>query len=452
MASPSREPDGDGPVAGDGAPLGADMPVGVSFVGTRVDGPPGWRPGDAPTVADLNACVACGLCLPHCPTYRLTGEEPASPRGRINAMKAVADGIAPVDASFAAFMDRCLVCRACEDVCPSHVPFGRLMEAARAQVEPTRSATARLARWVAFHWVLPHPSLVRLAALAAPLVRPAMPERLRRLVPRRGHAFARLPAVTEPARDVAARGTVALLSGCAQDRWFHGVNRATIRVLARNGWRVVVPRGQACCGALAAHNGRLAVARRLARRARHAFAGAETIVVNAAGCGAHMRTYEELDEGPPLPVRDLMAFLHEEGLAVEPGPLPVSVAYHDACHALRAQGIRDEPRAVLRRVPGLELLEVPDGDRCCGAAGTYNVTQPELADRLMAAKAEAVASTGATVVASANPGCSMQLAAGLRALGRDVEVAHPVELLDRAYQRLSAAPAAAAPVHSVPDP
>jgi glycolate oxidase iron-sulfur subunit len=416
------------------APLGTSMPGEVRFVGTAVDAAPRWGPGDAPAVDDLNACVACGLCLPHCPTWRLTREEPASPRGRIEAMRAVADGARALDPTFTDFMDRCLVCRACEDVCPSHVPFGRMMERARAQIEPRRGVGARLSRWFAFHWLLPHPSMIRAAALFQPLVRPFLPSRLRRSVPTRAHPFARLPTVTEPASDVPDRGTVHLLAGCVQDRWFHEVNRATIRVLARNGWRVVVPRDQACCGALAAHNGRLEVARRLVKRALHAFGGADSVVVNAAGCSAHMRDYEELVPGSALPVHDLMRFLHDEGLAVEPGPLEATVAYHDACHALRAQGIHAEPRALLARIPGLSIVEIPDGDRCCGAAGTYALTQPELSEALLREKTEAIASTGAAVVASANPGCSMQLGAGLT--GSAIEIVHPVQLLDRAYAGL----------------
>jgi len=417
-------------------PLGTELPEGVHFVGEREGGTPSWRDGRAsPTLVDLNACVACGLCLPHCPTYRLSGEESASPRGRITAMRAVDDGLMAPDRTFTGFMDACLVCRACEDVCPSHVPFGRMMESAREQIEPLRPRRSRFVRWVGFHWVLPHPSLVRAAATVQPLARPFMPGRVRALVPRSGHPFARLPRVTEPPAGVEVRGTVALLSGCVQDRWFHRVNLATIRVLSHDGWRVTVPRRQACCGALAAHNGRLAVARRLAHRASFAFAGVDAVVVNAAGCSAHMRGYAELEPGTELPVRDLMVFLAQEGLLAAPGPLEETVAYHDACHALRAQGIHDEPRSVLASIPELRLVEIADGDRCCGAAGIYNVTQPETADALGRQKAEAIAATGARVVASANPGCSMQLAAALQANGNDIEVVHPVELLDRAYGR-----------------
>jgi glycolate dehydrogenase iron-sulfur subunit len=414
-------------------PIGTALPEGARFIGTASDGS-GWRPGrDAPTPEDLASCVACGLCLPHCPTYRLTGDESASPRGRIAAMRAV-DAGAAVTTSFTAFMDRCLVCRACEDVCPSHVPFGRMMEAAREQVEPTRRPWTRLLHWLGFHWLLPHPSLIRAATAVQPIVRPLLPRRVRGMLPERATPFAWLPRATEPV-GLETRGTVALLAGCVQDRWFHHVNLATIRVLTRAGWRVVVPRGQACCGALAAHNGRLGVARRLARRAHAAFAGADAVLVNAAGCGAHMQHYEELATGTALPVQDLLSFLAETGLGdARLRPVPMRVAYHDACHALRAQGIHDAPRALLREIPDLELVEIANGDRCCGAAGIYAATQPGMASELGRQKAESIVATNATVVASANPGCSVQLAAHLRAAGHDVTVAHPVELLDRAME------------------
>jgi glycolate oxidase iron-sulfur subunit len=411
-------------------PLGTELPAGARFIGA-VGSAPAWALGRAaPTPEDLSTCVACGLCLPHCPTYRLTGEESASPRGRIAAMKEVAAG-EDRSPAFSAFMDRCLVCRACEDVCPSHVPFGRMMEAAREQIEPTRTRRSRFVHWLGFHWLLPHPSLIRIATALQPVLRPILPARLRAMVPERASPLAALPRVTDPP-GFEVRGTVALLAGCVQDRWFHHVNLATIRVLSRAGWRVTVPRGQACCGALAAHNGRLAIARRLARRARHAFADADVVVVNAAGCGAHMQTYEELLPGTALPVIDLMAFLAEHGLGETTlHPLPVRVAYHDACHALRAQHIHDAPRALLARIPGLELVEIRDGDRCCGAAGIYAATQPAMAGALGRGKAVAVEATGATIVASANPGCSVQINGHLHTDGSAIEVVHPVELLDR---------------------
>jgi glycolate oxidase iron-sulfur subunit len=350
-------------------------------------------------------------------------------------MRSVAEGTAVVDDTFAGFMDLCLVCRACEDVCPSHVPFGRMMERARAQVEPLRSRRARFVRWLGLDVTLAHPALLRLVAFLQPAARPFLPRRMRALAPRTTSPFARLPAVTEPPSGVDVRGTVSILSGCVQDRWFHRVNLATIRVLARNGWRVLVPRDQRCCGALAAHNGRLRSARRLARRNVAAFAGADHVVVNAAGCGAHMQAYQELVDGTALPVRDLMEFLSEEGLAEIPiEPLAhARVGYHDACHALRAQGIHSQPRSVLRQIPGLEIVDLANGDRCCGAAGLYNVLEPEMSGHLMREKAEAVRDAGVRIVASANPGCTMQIAAGLRELGVDVTVMHPVELLDLAY-------------------
>ena len=419
--------------------LGAEMPEGARFIGPVEGLGPRWRfPLDAPSDTDLAACVACGLCLPHCPTYRVTGEESASPRGRIAAMRSVAEGLAEPDDVFAGFMDLCLVCRACEDVCPSHVPFGRMAERARVQVEPLRSRRERFLRWLGLGVVLPSKRLLWLAAALQPLGRLLLPRRVRSLVPHRSELFGRLPRVTEPSG--AARGTVALLSGCVQDRWFRDVNRATIRVLARNGWRVLVPKRQRCCGALAAHHGRLDTARALAERNVRAFADADVVVVNAAGCGAHLKEVGELlgseaASAFSAKVRDVMELLHDEGLTTSPstGAGVDRVAYHDACHALRAQRIREQPRALLRRIPGLDVAEIPDGDVCCGAAGLYNVLEPEMSSELRGRKADAIVSTGASVVASANPGCTMQIAAGLRELGEQKEVVHPIELLDRAY-------------------
>ena len=427
------------------------MPDGVRFIGRPPGAEPAWRlPADAPTDQDLEACVACGLCLPHCPTYRLTGEESASPRGRIAAMRSVADGLAEPDERFSGFMDLCLACRACEDVCPSHVPFGRMMERARVQVEPLRSRRARFLRWLGLDVVLPHRKALWLAAALQPIGRVAMPKRVRDITPRRSQLFRRLPRVTEPKGE--PRGTVALLSGCVQDRWFRDVNRATIRVLARNGWRVTVPREQQCCGALAAHNGRLDTARALAERNVRAFADADVVVVNASGCGAHLQDLGDLVDGDGSRAlagrsRDVMAFLFDEGLSEPPAADPGfgRVAYHDACHAFRVQHVREQPRALLRSIPGLEVVDIANTDVCCGAAGLYNVLEPEMSSELRRRKADAVAATGATVLASANPGCTMQIAAWLRELGSPIEVLHPIQILDRAYRAESPEAAPAAP-------
>jgi glycolate dehydrogenase iron-sulfur subunit len=428
------------------------MPEGVRFVGPPPEREPAWRfPLDAPTDEDLAACVACGLCLPHCPTYRVTGEESASPRGRITAMRSVAAGLSEPDETFARFMDLCLACRACEDVCPSHVPFGRMVERARVQVEPLRSRRSRFFRWLGLDVALPRKRLLWLAAAVQPLARLALPKRIRALTPEPSALFRRLPSETPPVGQ--ERGTIALLSGCVQDRWFRGVNLATIRVLARNGWRVVVPRTQGCCGALAAHNGRLDTARELAERNLGAFAGVDVVVTNAAGCGAHLQQLGDLiptDDARAFStrVRDVMELLHDEGLSDDPAGRPgfERVAYHDACHALRVQHLCDQPRALLREIEGLEVLDLPDADVCCGAGGLYNVLEPEMSSELRRRKAEAIASTGAEVVASANTGCTMQITAGLRKLGSPIRVLHPVEILDRAY---AAGPPEAAPAAPV---
>lgn len=423
-------------------PLGTEMPDGARFIGPMPGAESRWPlPGEAPADADLSSCVACGLCLPHCPTYRLTGEESASPRGRIAAMRAVDEGRAEVDETFSGFMDLCLSCRACEDVCPSHVPFGRMMEHARVQTEPLRSRRVRVLRRLGLDVALPRKKLLWLAAALQPIGLAFMPRRIRALVPRRSELFRRLPRIT--AGRGPTRGTVALLSGCVQDRWYRGVNRATIRVLARNGWRVAVPRAQRCCGALAAHYGHIDTARRLAEHNLRAFGDADVVIVNAAGCGAHLKDVGHLlgtDDARAFSakVRDVMEFLDEQDL--EPfgsGDGPGRVAYHDACHALRAQRIREQPRAVLRAIPGVEVVDLPAGDVCCGAAGLYNVLEPEMSSELRRRKAGAVVETGVTTVASANPGCTMQIAAGLRELGASVDVVHPVELLDRAYSSTS---------------
>jgi len=394
-----------------------------------------WDPRlPAPAAGDLAHCVACGLCLPHCPTYRLTGRETASPRGRIAAMRAVDEGRAEVDGAFRYMMDECLACRACEAACPSGVPFGRMVEAARAQAEPGRDPRSRALRRAGLAWLLPRRRL--LVAMAAGLGA-SQALGLDRLVPRRLAGAAPRVSLRElrrPLPRAQGRGpTAALLTGCVMDVAFRPVHRATLRALARSGWRAVVPGGGGCCGALSMHHGYPEAARRMARDRIPELEGADVVVVNSAGCSAHMRTWGELLADDPAwaerahRVAERVRDVADMPFATEPRRLG-AVAVHDACHHLHAQGIGATPRAMLRAA-GAEVVEVADAGRCCGAAGLYSVLEPELSSELRAQKARAIAATGAPVVAVANPGCALQIAAGLRDIGSPTRVAHPVELI-----------------------
>lgn len=394
-----------------------------------------WDPTrPAPAGDDIAQCVACGLCLPHCPTFRITGLETASPRGRIAAMRAVDEGVAQIDDSFARMMDECLACRACEAACPSGVPFGRMIEAARAQIEPHRPPRARGLKRAGLAWALPRPRVVRTMAAGLGATQAAG---LGRLVPKRLRAST--PAVSlEELREPlpAAQGagpTAALLTGCVMDAAFRPVHRATLRLLAASGYRAVVPRGGGCCGALAMHYGYPKAARRMARARIAELEGAEVVVVNSAGCSAHMKSYGELLAGDRRWAGRAERLAERVRDVVEMPLAPArrdlgAVAVHDACHHLHAQGISAGPRALLAAA-GATCVELGDGGRCCGAAGMYSVTQPEMAGTLRLQKARAIAATGAPVVSVANPGCAMQIAEGLREIGAPVRVVHPAELV-----------------------
>jgi glycolate oxidase iron-sulfur subunit len=392
------------------------------------------------------------------------GQEPDSPRGRIYLIKALADGRIELSDSAAEHLSLCLGCRACESACPSGVQYGHLIEAGRAELETRRpgSVLRRLGRRAAFEGLLPRPALLRTVARALRFYQRSGLQRVLRAsgvlrlfpatlraseallppLPPAGHRGA-LPEVT-PARG-ARRSSVGLLHGCVQDAVFRPHNEATIRCLTRQGVEVRVPRAQKCCGALHAHAGDLETARTLARATIAAFEGAdlEAVVVNAAGCGAHMKAYGHLLRGDPRwaargaafseKVVDVTEFLARAPLAGPIGRLPLRATYHDPCHLAHGQKVRGEPRALLRAVPGLELAELGEAEMCCGSAGIYNLTEPAMAQRLLDRKMAHVDATGATTVVTANPGCILQLAAGLRARGRNVEVLHVVEVLDRAY-------------------
>jgi glycolate oxidase iron-sulfur subunit len=416
---------------------------------------------DQPSRALIDKCVHCGFCLPTCPTYVLWGEEMDSPRGRIYLMKAGLEGRAEMTTAFVQHFDRCLGCLACVTACPSGVQYAPLIEKTRVQVERRyeRPENDRLFRRLLMS-LIPYPSRLRLvmAPLLAmtpfmgrngglsPALRSIFPARVRSLLsvaPRVSlmGLFGRAPATT--AAVGGQRLKVALLEGCVQRIAFAGVNDATIRVLAAEGCRVDVPHAQGCCGALPLHAGHIDQARELARHNIAVFeaTGVDRIVTNAAGCGSAMKDYGELFEGDPVwaeraraisrKVRDISQLLTELGetRAVR-NPIRGRVVYHDACHLAHGQGVRSEPRALLQAIPGIELLTPGESEICCGSAGIYNLVQPEAAGELGRRKARHIAVLSPDMIATGNPGCTLQIAAAGRDLGYDWPIVHPIELLD----------------------
>jgi len=382
-------------------------------------------------------CVHCGLCLPACPTYRLTGRETSSPRGRVYLMRGLAEGRIELGAAVAEEAYFCLGCRACETACPSGVRFGALLEQTRAAVEHAglRTGPEKRVETFALRALLPHPRRLAWAFSLLALVQKSGAGRLARFLPKRlAEAWRLLPEVpprsqrrrlprTFPAEG-ARRGRVLLFEGCLMPELFGAVNDATARVLARNGFEVVVPEGQGCCGALHLHAGDPDSAHELEHANVAAFAGVDAIVVNSAGCGAALR------EGAlGARVRDVCEFLDEVGLVAEPPPHAGSVCYDDPCHLVHAQRVAAAPRRLLARVPGLRLVPHDDPASCCGAAGIYNLTHPEASQAVLARKLDALAAADPDWIATGNPGCLMQLAAGARARGLRARVVHPVELL-----------------------
>jgi glycolate oxidase iron-sulfur subunit len=412
----------------------------------------------------IGDCVHCGFCLPACPTYVSWGDEMDSPRGRIDLMKGVSDGVIALDAQVVEHFDACLGCMACVTACPSGVRYDLLIEATRARVEAAAPRTARDRAFRELIFALfPYPA--RLRALAVPLVayaRSGLQRLVRRsgllraLPPRLAQLDALLPPLTfaDLRRDAAAftaardgsRARVGLVAGCVQRAFFPNVNAATVRVLSAEGCDVSVPPGQGCCGALSLHSGRLAEAKRFARAliARFEAEPLDAIVVNAAGCGSTLKEYGELLAGEPAyaerarafsaKVRDVNEFLAELEPRAPRGRIELRVAYHDACHLAHAQRVREAPRALLGSIPGLELLEIPQGDMCCGSAGTYNLFQPASAHEIGERKVDNVVSVAPDLLASANPGCTIQIQSILRERGATLAAAHPIELLDRSIR------------------
>ena len=409
----------------------------------------------------INDCVHCGFCLPTCPTYVLWGEEADSPRGRIYLMETGLAG-EPMTDSMVQHFDRCLGCMACVTACPSGVRYDRLIEDTRAQVERRhpRTRAERLLRGAIFR-LFPYPRRLRL--LRGPL-RAYQASGVRRLL---GPLLARTPTLATleslaprlrrperlPERVPAVgpcRAVVGMLTGCVQRAFFPDVNAATARVLAAEGCDVVLPRAQGCCGALSVHTGREAEAQRFARSLIDAFedVGVDYLVVNAAGCGSSLKEYGDLLRDDPsyaeraaalaAKVRDVSEVLVELGPVAPRHPLPLSVAYHDACHLAHAQGVRAQPRRLLADIPGLSLREIASAEICCGSAGVWNVLNPEPARELGDRKARDVLATGADLLVTANPGCLMQVAAAVHRAGSVIGLAHTVQVLDASIRGLPA--------------
>lgn len=421
----------------------------------------GFRGDNRPQYADYARCVHCGLCLNHCPTYRLWGLEADSPRGRIRQMVLIDEGRLPLGDSFVQHIDQCLDCRACETACPSGVEYGKLVESARAQIEQNyrRPFLSRSARSLVYRHLLPHPRRIAAAARLARFYQRSGLQAVARgtgllrlfgmadreqLMPRiEDHFFFSQLGRTFPAQGQ-RRARVALFAGCVAQVSFAGLNEATIRVLTANGCDVVVPAGQLCCGALPAHAGVRDVARDLARVNMSVFLGQEcdAILTNAAGCGSTLKEYEHLF-GADAPeqkqatafhakMRDVAEFLDELGTVAPLEELRMRVTYQDSCHLAHGQKVREAPRRLIRSVPGVELVEMRLADNCCGSAGVYNVTQTATSLDLLAEKMQHAGQTGAGVIVTANPGCMLQLRAGAELHGTGQQVLHVIELLDRA--------------------
>jgi glycolate oxidase iron-sulfur subunit len=420
-------------------------------------------PGLNPVYEEYARCVHCGLCLNACPTYRLWNLESDSPRGRIHQMIQVELNRQPITDSFVDHIDKCLDCRACETACPSGVEYGKLVEHARAHIERDypRSWLARVTRDFVYHHLLPDPhriidyarvlriyqrSGLQLIARSIGILKLLGLSERERFLPRIDDTFFygrygwAFPAASP------RRARVAFFAGCVANVTFSQLNEATIRVLTANGCEVVVPKGQLCCGALAAHAGVRDAARDLARKNLSVFLrdDFDAIITNAAGCGSTLKEYHHLFS-PDEPehaqasafaakTRDVTEFLAALGLTAKLKPLPLRVTYQDSCHLLHGQKIREAPRALLCAIPDLDFVELPYSEICCGSAGVYNVTQTETSLDLLAEKMRHVQATHAQAIVTANPGCLLQLRAGAAIHRTNQEVLHVIELLDRSMQ------------------
>lgn len=415
----------------------------------------------------VQQCMHCGMCLPTCPTYTTTKLERNSPRGRIALMRKISVGEMEITEAFGREMYFCLGCLACETACPAGVKYGQLFEYARADIEHagvlngtqrniirnltikvlfTQPALLRLlGRFIWLYQVTGMQTMVRKFKLTA-----LLPSQFRNLEPLTPTANARFSdALIRPSETPRQKKhyRVGMLTGCVQDIIYSDVNRDTVDVLLANGCEVVTPRSQHCCGSLHAHNGELELARDMARHALDAFDldTLDAVITNAGGCGAHLKTYGHLLHDDPKyaaraaewdrKLKDIHEWLDQIGF-VPPGPGigPLKVTYHESCHLTHGQKISRQPRDLLKAIPGLELIELPESNWCCGSAGIYNITQPEMSSELLNRKLAQVDKTNASILTTSNPGCMVQIVAGLRASGRNIELVHTISLLARAYR------------------
>ncbi|MFC4076290.1 (Fe-S)-binding protein [Salinithrix halophila] len=423
--------------------------------------PGGYLPKDVPDENKWADCVHCGLCLESCPTYLETGHEQHSPRGRVHLIKAVAEGRIGLNAKLMDPVFTCLDCRACETACPSNVRVGSLIEEARGQIRramPLRGWKGVVSRFF-LKGIFPHPTRLRrlagllmffrksgLTALARKIgLMKGVPDHLdelERVLPITGKPVAQTHSEVVPPIGL-KKGSVAFLTGCVMDAVFGDINEATLRVLARNGYEVHLPREQTCCGALHVHAGEREVGKELAKRNITAFADADWVLVNAAGCGCAMKEYPDLFREDPdyrgkadvfaEKVVDVSKFLYDHGFVKPKGVITGRVSYHDACHLAHGQGIREEPRRLLQSIPGVEWIEMANPDQCCGSAGIYNLTNPGMASAVLDRKMADVPAE-AEWIAMGNPGCMLQMSAGVLRRGGAGKVVHTVQLLDWSYQ------------------
>ena len=409
----------------------------------------------------LRRCIHCGMCLSDCPTYHVLRFEADSPRGRIAMTGAVQSGRVNIEPAFIENIDRCLGCFACISACPSEVNYNQILDLAHQMIFQARPPkwSERLFRWLVMRQLLPHVNRLRILALFGSLYHAfglsGLAQKLLPFLPRfLQTAEGLLPEKPYQPRTQASsnssrlkyRGRVGLFTGCIQEAFLGNVNQATVRVLERNGFEVVIPADQTCCGALQIHMSEYGIATNLAKQNVRAFlnVGVETIVCNAGGCEAAMKGYPELLKNDPVfgklaldfcsKLRDISEFLVEQKAKPPRNQLPVKAAYADSCHLRNIQCVIDQPRFILSNIPGLELVELAHPERCCGSAGVYNLLHPDISDPLLDDKVKDIQTSGVDVVLVANPGCQLQIQAGLRRNGVPVRALHFIELLDEAYR------------------